>query len=223
MWFPGVHLLRNRARCRRAENRSGVSWGWKIICPRAHQKPSSHLSTRDRGKNTVGKRRALKELTVSCRRETRWERDWWWRVRVCSILISTKRQHWSWRVRRQGSRGFKSGARSATLPWEGSLAGYGMLGKVAHSCPTLCNPMDYTVHGILQARVLEWVAFPFSGGSSQPRNQTQVSLTAGRFFTNCTVRGATITSHYSITSKQDRSSSQNFQESWEANTRTGRE
>ena len=95
--------------------------------------------------------------------------------------------------------------------------------KVAKLCPTLCNPMDYTVHGILQARVLEWVAFPFSGGSSQPRNQTQVSLTAGRFFTNYTVRGATITSHYSITSKQDRSSSQNFQESWEANTRTGRE
>ena len=36
--------------------------------------------------------------------------------------------------------------------------------KVAHSCPTLCDPMDYTVHGILQARILEWVAFPFSGG-----------------------------------------------------------
>ena len=35
--------------------------------------------------------------------------------------------------------------------------------KVAQSCLTLCNPMDYTVHGILQARILEWVAFPFSG------------------------------------------------------------
>ena len=34
--------------------------------------------------------------------------------------------------------------------------------KVAQSCPTLCNPMDYTAHGILQARILEWVAFPFS-------------------------------------------------------------
>ena len=39
--------------------------------------------------------------------------------------------------------------------------------KVAQSCPTLCDPMDYTVHGILQARILEWVAFPFSRGSSQ--------------------------------------------------------
>ena len=36
--------------------------------------------------------------------------------------------------------------------------------KVAWSCPALCNPMDYTVHGILQARILEWVAFPFSRG-----------------------------------------------------------
>ena len=42
--------------------------------------------------------------------------------------------------------------------------------KVAQSCPTLCNPMDYIVHGILQTRILEWVAFPFSRGSSQPRN-----------------------------------------------------
>ena len=42
--------------------------------------------------------------------------------------------------------------------------------KVAQSCPTLCDPMDYVVHGILQARILEWVAFPFSRGSSQPRS-----------------------------------------------------
>ena len=42
--------------------------------------------------------------------------------------------------------------------------------KVTQSCPTLCNPIDYTVHEILQARILEWVAFPFSRGSSQPRD-----------------------------------------------------
>ena len=52
------------------------------------------------------------------------------------------------------------------------------------SCPTLCDPMDYTMHGILQARILEWVAFPFSRGSSQSRDQTQVSCIAGEFFTN---------------------------------------
>ena len=56
--------------------------------------------------------------------------------------------------------------------------------KVAHSCPTLCDPMDYTVHGILQTRILEWVAFPFSRGSSQARDWTQVSLITGRFFTS---------------------------------------
>ena len=56
--------------------------------------------------------------------------------------------------------------------------------KVAHSCPTLCDPMDYTVHGILQGRILEWVAFAFSWGSSQPRDWTQVSQIAGGFFTS---------------------------------------
>jgi len=59
--------------------------------------------------------------------------------------------------------------------------------EVAQSCPTLFNPMDCSppgssVHGILQARILEWVAIPFSRGSSQPRDQTQVSLIAGRGF-----------------------------------------
>ena len=42
--------------------------------------------------------------------------------------------------------------------------------KVTQSCQTLCNPMDYTVHAILQARILEWVAFSFSRGSSKPRD-----------------------------------------------------
>ena len=90
--------------------------------------------------------------------------------------------------------------------------------KVTQLCLTLCDSLDYTVHGILQARVLEWVAFPFSRGSnpdlphcrwilyqlshkgsqtilewvtfpfsrgsSQPRDQTQVSHTAGGFFTS---------------------------------------
>ena len=56
--------------------------------------------------------------------------------------------------------------------------------KVAQSCLTLCDPVDYTVHGILQAKILEWVAFPFSRGSCRPRIQTQVSHIAGRFFTS---------------------------------------
>ena len=55
--------------------------------------------------------------------------------------------------------------------------------KVAQSCATLCDPMNYTVHEILQARILEWIAMPSSKGSSQPRDRTQVSHFAGRFFT----------------------------------------
>ena len=62
--------------------------------------------------------------------------------------------------------------------------------KVAQLCTILCDPMDYRVHGILQARILDWVAFPFSRGSSQPRDQTQVSHIAGRFFTSWVTREA---------------------------------
>ena len=56
--------------------------------------------------------------------------------------------------------------------------------KVAHSCPTLCNPLDCSppsssLQGTLQARILEWVAIPFSRGSPRPRDQTQVSCIAG--------------------------------------------
>ena len=47
--------------------------------------------------------------------------------------------------------------------------------EVTQLCLTLCNLMDYIVHGILQARILEWVTFPFCRGSSQPRDATQVS------------------------------------------------
>ena len=51
--------------------------------------------------------------------------------------------------------------------------------KVAQLCLTLCDPMDCIIHGILQARILEWVAFPFSRGSAQPRDRTQVLHIAG--------------------------------------------
>ena len=59
---------------------------------------------------------------------------------------------------------------------------------VPQSCLTLYDPMDCSppvssVHGILQARILEWVAILFSRGFSQPRDQTLVSCTGGRFFT----------------------------------------
>ena len=59
---------------------------------------------------------------------------------------------------------------------------------VAWSCPTLCDPMTCSlpassVHGILQVRIVEWVAIPFSRGFFRPRDQTQVSCIAGGLFT----------------------------------------
>ena len=57
-------------------------------------------------------------------------------------------------------------------------------------CPTFCNLMDYTVYGILQAGILEWVAVPFSRESSQPRDWTQISHIAGGFFTSWATREA---------------------------------
>ena len=65
--------------------------------------------------------------------------------------------------------------------------------EVAQLCPTLRDPVDCTVLGILQARILEWIAFPFSRGSSQPRDRTQVSHIAGGFFTSWATREALLT------------------------------
>ena len=66
---------------------------------------------------------------------------------------------------------------------------------VSQLCLTLCDPMDHSppgssVHGILQARILEWVAISFSGTSSQPRDRTWVSCIASRFFTIWAIREA---------------------------------
>ena len=67
--------------------------------------------------------------------------------------------------------------------------------EVAQSCPTLCYPMDCSlpgssVHGIFQARILEWVAISFSRGSSRPRDRTRVSHIVGRCFTIWATREA---------------------------------
>ena len=62
--------------------------------------------------------------------------------------------------------------------------------KVTQSCLTLCDPMDYTVHGILQARMLETVAIPFSRGSPQSRDWSQVSHIPGGFFTSWATKKA---------------------------------
>ena len=82
--------------------------------------------------------------------------------------------------------------------------------KLLQSCPTLCDPIDYSppgssVHGILQARILEWVATSSSKGSSQPRDRTWVSCdscVAGRFFSTEPPGKPTI--HMSPTYKEER-------------------
>ena len=66
---------------------------------------------------------------------------------------------------------------------------------VAQSCPTLSDRMDWglqgsSIHGILWARILEWIPIPFSRGSSQPRDRTQVSHIAGGFFISQATREA---------------------------------
>ena len=90
--------------------------------------------------------------------------------------------------------------------WTQLTISFSMLGKfstiiikclVTQSCLTLCEPMDYSppgssVHGILQASLLEWVAVPFSRGSSQPMDWTHISGTAGKFFTIWATREATL-------------------------------
>ena len=68
-------------------------------------------------------------------------------------------------------------------------------GLAAKSCRTLCNPMVYSppgssVHEILQARILEWIAIPFSRGFFQPRDQTWVSCITGKFSTLSATREA---------------------------------
>ena len=75
-------------------------------------------------------------------------------------------------------------------------------GEVAQSCPTLCDPVDcnllgLSVHGIFQARILEWIAISFSRGSSWPRDQTQVSHIGGRRFNLWATREARYASNHS--------------------------
>ena len=88
---------------------------------------------------------------------------WDWNAKVESQEIPgvTNRQIWTWSTK-----------------WSRKKV------KVTQSCLTPCNPMDYAVLGILQARIQEWVTLLFSRGSSQPRDWMQVSCIAGGFFTN---------------------------------------
>ena len=87
-------------------------------------------------------------------------------------------------------------------------------------CPTLCDPMDYSlpgssVHWIFQARILEWVAISFPGGSSQPRDRTRVSCIVGRWFTIWATREVLFLSCSEIPSSPNFSPEKSFQVSLE--------
>ena len=96
---------------------------------------------------------------------------------------------WMWLLRKTGLPGFCPWVYPRSLDTQ-----FFCLSKVKvqvpQLCPTLCDSTDYTAHGILQARTLEWVAFSFTRGSSQPRDWTQVSSIAARFFTSWATREA---------------------------------
>ena len=98
---------------------------------------------------------------------------------------------------------FESYFRTNVSHWEVCIKGWGwcpfLCVLVTQSCLTLCDPADCSppgpsVHGILQVRIPEWVAMPFSRGSSWPKDRTQVSCIASRFFTIWATRKA----HFSL-------------------------
>ena len=126
-------------------------------------------------------------------------KEWLPRTQLEAGTLALRGQ-WSWLVSARPISAFfvifpLRGWHLSTIPSPGFLASFGLSlivnVLVAQSCPTLCNPMDCnslgaSVHGILQARILEWVVIPFSRGSSPSRDQTQVPHSVGRFFTRGT-------------------------------------
>ena len=86
-------------------------------------------------------------------------------------------------------------APSQHLELEDKFQGRESESEVTQSCPTLCDPTDcnlpgFSIHGIFQARILEWVAISFSRGSSRPRDRTQVSRIVGRCFCRLSHQGS---------------------------------
>ena len=101
----------------------------------------------------------------------------------CFILLASASLSENRHAHSPGSLEFAQALKWSEVKWS----------EVAQSCPTLCDPTDYSlpgfsVHGIFQARLLEWVAISFSRGSSQPRDWTQVSRIGGRCFTHWATR-----------------------------------
>ena len=161
--------------------------------------------------------RMLKWVAIPFSRESSWPRDWTWVPCIArQILYHLSHQGIILTLTELGRSAIlgtwffftRNISRPIYFPIS-SLSFYYLIKwsevKVTQSRPTLCNPMDcglpgFSVHGILQARILEWIAIPFSMGSSQLRDQTQLSRTAGVFLTIWATRESRITSYKSVIS-----------------------
>ena len=145
-------------------------WAWLIFlfsCPNKKD-PSLQLKTLDsdhKGLKTVFQEEELYEKSMEAKK-----------IPKCAKKVCAS--SWGWLERKIWSH---SGGQKSKQKPDNSLS---------YKDLTLCDPMDYTVNGILQDRILEWVAVPFSRGSYQPRDQTQVSQIAGIFFTSWAIRKA---------------------------------
>ena len=121
---------------------------------------------------------------------SKYERNKGWKHEICSWKYPRKLFHqFPWRTSASFSNlNSLRACQMSTVTVAQDLISADWLVSITQSCPTLCNPMNCSLpgsslHGILQARVLEWVAISFSRGSSWLRDQTQVSRTTGRLFT----------------------------------------
>ena len=111
----------------------------------------------------------------------------WYEQWVCRSTLERKAVCVGW-VWEEGKKSLSENTQASLAHGESEML-------AAQSCPTLCNPMDCSlpgssVHGMLQVRILEWVAMPFSKGSSWPRDRTWISHSVGRFFTIWATREA---------------------------------
>ena len=140
--------------------------------------------TRNKQKNPDDGKSELK-VTVGMERRERLRRPVQraWGGKMVIRLVSPRKRERRQSTLQPGGEGTHR-RRRVSMPADAGWNVKGSEGKVAQSGPTLCNPMDYTAHRILQARILEWVGVPFSRGSSQPRDRTQVSCIAGGFITS---------------------------------------
>ena len=141
-------------------------------------------------KNTKSELRRGRKLDQKSMNETQGARS---NRKSKTCTLPTAKHHWGHWGKRTVNGGVRRGhgwkLSIITLALFSTLAYSGAVGVwVPQSRPTLCHPLDWSppdssVHGILQARILEWAAVPFSRGSSRPWDQTQASCVTGRFFT----------------------------------------